>query len=458
MQSSPLRAGNSPRWTPAEMLALVVWIATLILNGTYLRHRVPGDTSIDWVIASRLVAAMGGILLGGYMIMTRVKRVGTGGRIVMAYVGIAFISAILSQYSRVALGYWLQLAGLGFVTVGLVSCQTSVSALVRIETLYTIVLTILVLKDAITGYLSPELQADIATHVGYTRLGAGLISPNALGLSAAIVCWLSFRSKGGYRSVVLWLIRIALVVIVLLTRSRIALISLILAGLIRLCFYSSPSRKKTTALRAGIILSVLAIGCMILFLMVTEFTPVVALLSLFNRGEDAATIASATGRTAIWSVVIRSTIFSVRGLSIGHGYGTSPIPLEGLEDILHFPPPHTHNTLLEFLLTMGVPGAALFFAFCFYGARWVRVLRMSDRTDPSYGLALRATVVLVMVFISSMGEVYVATKINPVLIVMLLYITMQGQVRNILKHDDDEISEQSSLAVPNGSVATERRL
>jgi len=197
---------------------------------------------------------------------------------------------------------------------------------------------------------------------------------------------------------------------------------------------------------------------MILFLMVTEFTPVVALLSLFNRGEDAATIASATGRTAIWSVVIRSTIFSVRGLSIGHGYGTSPIPLEGLEDILHFPPPHTHNTLLEFLLTMGVPGAALFFAFCFYGARWVRVLRMSDRTDPSYGLALRATVVLVMVFISSMGEVYVATKINPVLIVMLLYITMQGQVRNILKHDDDEISEQSSLAVPNGSVATERRL
>ena len=433
----PRRPVEERRVAFVMKLAFVVWSFTMLLNGTYVRTRSSASfEAIDWLVIARLMVAGAGVVLGSYLISKRRFRLGTGSKIVIAYVLTALVSTLFSDYIRQSVGYWALLVGAGLLTVGLVSQQTSASGLSRIETLYFVVLAFCVLKDATLSVCAPELREAMIVQSVPPRLGTGLVPPNRLSIMAALAFWTSFKFNGGRAALLLWLLRLLMVAVVITTRSRVPLIALVAAGMVWFWIEHRTANIKEVAARCGLLFLVSSILLALALLIACEFGPLMSILGIVNRGEDVTTTMSLTGRTDIWALVLSEIASHPVTAVVGHGYGASIILLRDIATrSLHFIPRHTHNTFFEFLLTMGVPGLVLCCTIFLYGFRWFRVLHANSAEDTIYRLARNGVSVFTMILLISMTEVYIAEKINFVLMAMLMYLAILGHVEMLKRNE-----------------------
>jgi O-antigen ligase len=425
---TPTRRRDSARpFSALSLIPVLVWAAILILNGTYLRQRdAIAAVSMDWLVATRLLAAGLGVLMGAYLLAKKPHRLGTGSKLIIGYVLLAFASALFSDYFRVSAAYWFSFAGASLLTVGIASNLRSMREISRIETWYLVIVGACILKDAVISYTSPELHA---SHSGgsATRLGTGVVSPTTLACTSAIIFWMLFKIDGGRANLLVWALRFVYLAIMAMTRSRMAMIGCLAGAFAWAYMLSGASHPKGTAVRAAIGSLIPASALLILLLFAFEFGPLINAVTAFNRGDDINSVTSITGRTEIWPVVVDNIANSIRTATVGHGFGVSGALLHEVADKLRFIPHHSHNTLLEFLLTMGIPGGILFFLMVVYGFRWFRVFRESMPGEVIHKTAAVGVVIHIMILINSITETYIVRRVNLVQMVMVMYMALLGQ-------------------------------
>jgi O-antigen ligase len=432
----PHRVIEERRLALVVKFAMLVWVITMVINGSFIRPRSSASSHVvDWLIIFRLITAVVGSGLGLYLIAKRRLRLGTGSKLVFAYILIALFSSMFSEHIRQSIGYSALLAGAGLLTVGLVSCQTQIAGLSQLETVFYAVLSFCVFKDAWLAMFAPELRDALIEISVPARLGTGLVPPNRLSIMAAIACWMSCKFRGGRGQLLLWILRIILVMVVLTTRSRVSLMTLMAGGMVWFWVKNSGSQRKGIAARCAATFVTVSLLLTLLLLFTCQYDPLMSLLDVVNRGEDVSETMSLTGRTDIWALVIQKLASDPLTAIVGHGYGISILIMRDLASALHFIPRHTHNTFFEFLLTMGMPGAILCISFFLYAFKWPRVYRESRAGEANSGLATNAMIVMVIIFLNSATETYIARQVNFVLMVLLLYTAILGQVESIKRHD-----------------------
>lgn len=170
--------------------------------------------------------------------------------------------------------------------------------------------------------------------------GIGFIA--ALGAAMAILYWRSLDLFG--RSVALALIPSALACLVL-SNNRSSMIALAAALWVGYVFRKNAGPKIMLTVTLGMV----ALAALIFF-----SDEIFALLSRSGRAEE---ITSATGRTAIWSVVLE--MWTQRPFT-GYGY-TSALAILPLDPRLFHVAAHAHNMYLELLFAGGIALLALFF-------------------------------------------------------------------------------------------------
>ncbi|MBT3192211.1 MAG: O-antigen ligase family protein [Verrucomicrobia bacterium] len=422
----------------AMKLAMVVWSVTMVINGSFIRPRSSASFAVvDWLVILRLICAAAGIALGAYLIAKRRMHLGKGSMLVIAYLVIALLSSLFSEHIRQSIGYSALLIGAGLLTVGLVSCQTKVAGLIQLETLFFAVLCFAVIKDTWLALFAPELRDAMITLTVPARLGTGLVPPNRLSIMGAIAFWISFKFKPKRSVLLLWALRVCLCFVVLGTRSRVSLLALMGGGVVWLWLQYKAAEHRGIAARGGLVALLLSGVILLALLFACDFGPLMSLLEVVNRGEDVATTMSLTGRTDIWALVLRKLASNPLTAIVGHGYGTSILIMRDLAQSLSFIPRHTHNTFFEFLLTMGIPGAILCVSFFLYGFRWNQVYRKSRPGDERSRLANIATIILIIIFLNGMTETYIARQVNFVLMALLTYTAILGQIECIEERDAD---------------------
>ena len=432
----PRRLIEDRRLELVRKFALMVWSATMLLNGTFIRPRASESFVVaDWLVITRVIIGAMGIILGVYLISKRPLRLGTGSKLVITYVLMALASSLFSDHIRQSMGYWVLLGGAGLLTVGLVSQFRSIAELSRIETLYFVVLSFCVLKDAALSLFAPELRSALIEISEPARLGAGIVPSNRLSIMAAIACWVSLKFHGaGPKVLLLWALRFILVMVVVMTRSRVSLITLVVGGMVWFWLKHRASHIKGVAARFGLIFFLFSALFTLLLLLSCEFKPLMSLLDVINRGEDLSKTMSLTGRTDVWALVLRKITSDPLTAIVGDGYGTSALVLRDLAGSLYFTPRHTHNTFFEFLLTMGLPGVILCISIFVYGFKWLRVFGESHEGDTRYLLARNGVIIFTMILLNCMTEVYIAGKVNFILMALLMYLALLGQTDVIKQH------------------------
>jgi O-antigen ligase len=216
--------------------------------------------------------------------------------------------------------------------------------------------------------------------------------------------------------------RILFIAVMLLTRTRVALIGLVLGACARLWY----GRRRADPTRARVLTA--AIPCWIgslALLIVIAWTmgvqPVTAMVEYVNRSEDSATVMTFTGRTDVWGYAIHRIFDGFQSLLLGHGYGVSKLVLNDNNWRADFYAYHAHNTLLEALLGTGLIGAIPFVLLLAYSSTWLfQFTRL--RNSFSLEFTLRAIAVITIILGSTLTESDLVTKIGPVSIVFLFYV------------------------------------
>src|SRR5689334_7564057 len=177
-------------------LAIGLFMAILTLHGTYFRTP-DGDSEppVDWLVIARLVVCILGFAIGLMLVPKGVKW-GIGTKLMTLYIAASGLSAFTSPYPMVVLGYFVLLAGACVLVLGLVYGSRSVGRLEAIERTWLITVSILILKDALTSILFPEMQGDD----DIVRLGMGVTHATTISLYAGLVFWLSFTPTTAHRS------------------------------------------------------------------------------------------------------------------------------------------------------------------------------------------------------------------------------------------------------------------
>ncbi len=221
----------------------------LVLTGSFVRARIGDDVdTADWLIFTQV----GFCVLGGFVGLLLMKRCGAGGfgtRAFIAYMLGVIVSGAFSAYVRFVFGYWLLLAGTGLLLAGLVSSSPSPESLGRLEKLILLTLAAMLLKDTIIDvFLRDVFLQEVVLREDYAgeelhRLGTGMTSANSMAMSAALAFWMSFgrRSKGFAHASWHWLWRGLFIAVILLARSRVALIGILAGSILSPWFAWRPS-------------------------------------------------------------------------------------------------------------------------------------------------------------------------------------------------------------------------
>src|SRR5262249_27373796 len=211
------------------------------------------------------------------------------------------------------------LAGTSMLCIGLISNTPDESSLERIEFVIFATMAVMVLKDAIFSvfFVEPvEFEDEVY------RIGENTTSANALGVLAAMAFCMSFRSPTPSRGAryVRYAWRALFLAVMVLSRSRVALVGCLGGILVRLWLSSRRSTNPRTKLLIAAIPcwigTVLLIGAIAWVLGVQ---PVVAMVDLVNRDEDSATLLSVTGRTEVWPYAVQRIFESLQAVMFGHG-------------------------------------------------------------------------------------------------------------------------------------------
>jgi len=401
------------------LLGLVVWVVIMVLTGTYLRVRdVEQASQLDWLVAARLAACVLGAGIGA-LLLSRGRIWGPGTGSLVAYVLAAACSALFTSHRALVLGYWVLLAGGVILSVGLVAYADE-RQLLHLERTWLATMVVLLIKDALIGLLAPQLQEAYGVE-GPVRLGMGVTHANALGFGASLAFWLSFGSARGTKRILLWSLRLLLVAIVVLSWSRNAMVSLVLAGLVRLWLLQSRHPVEGYHLRWTLAAGMAAVGVLVGLLLSMNVKGVVDAALAFNRTTALGTVTRLSGRTEIWPLALQKIFADPLTLLFGYGFGASRMVLNQGRDVLGFYAANAHNTLLEVALTSGVLGVLAYLAMVVVCARWLFRYSRMERWAP-HGMALRAAVVFTIMMLHSLTESIMGTRLGPGTLLWVLYL------------------------------------
>jgi len=322
----------------------------------------------------------------------------------LAFLVFAFLSAINSSYPSVVFGYCWLLAGTIFASIGLVEDGNSPTrqGLAHIERVWLWVMTALLMKDAIHslflgGTLGPDNTDDVF------RLGMGVIDAVGMGLTASVAFILTFSTTLRKKRLLCFLLRTFYITIILLTRFRGPLVCLGLA-LVSMHVTGNRARKywdgqQWKGLIAG---GAIAAASICALWLQTIFAPI-NLLAFLSRGQTTAELDSLTGQTDIWRLGAQHIFDTASSVITGHGFGVSRLALANQFTTLGYAPSHLHNTFLEMVFDMGVPGGFLYCGVIVISARWLfrhREMCAIYGTD----CARRAVAVTIIILINSITE------------------------------------------------------
>jgi len=389
-------------------VAIFIFIAILVFQGTYFRIR-PSDEihTIDWLVLARLLTCSFGFIIGLVLIPKKVSW-GFSAKIIILYVLATGISAVNSEYSIAVIGYFILLSGATMLMIALVYHAQNVVQLEKIEKVWFITVSVLIIKDAITGLLFPEMQVE----GGVTRLGMGVTHANQLSFLAGLVFWLSFKQGRTKNSMILWILRIFLVFVIILSISRVSFAAFLFAGFFYYFF------KNRDYLKRWIIVSS-CLGFLAFFILSLSLGLgwVDGIVDYTKRGQDKTSLSTFTGRTLVWQQVINKSLESP---ITGHGYGVSKFAIGPLPHSDH-QPTHCHNEILEVYFNTGILGLIPFLVILIYSLKWIFNYSRLRRLF-SIDLILHAICVIIMLFVSSMLEIRISGRLSPAQPLLFFYL------------------------------------
>lgn len=419
MEGNGLRKSTVGR--SLHLFGLLVWVSIIVLTGTYLRVRdIEQAGQVDWLVAARLAACLLGAGIG-IVLLRRGEPGGAGRLAVLAYIGAAACSAFFAPDRMLVLGYWVLLVGGLLLTLGLVASADE-QRLLRLEKTWLVVMVALLVKDALIGILAPQLQEAYGVE-GPVRLGMGVTHANALGFGASLAFWLSFgrgdeRSRGW-----LWLVRLLLLAIVVLSWSRNAMVSLVVAGFLRAWLLQSARPLEGFHVRWFLLGSAATVAVLVALLLAFNVRPVVDAALAFNRTTSLSSVTRLSGRAEIWPVAVQKILSDPLRMIFGHGFGASRLVLNDERQALEFYAANAHNTLLEVALTTGILGVLAFSAVVLLSGRWLVRYRALSTWTPG-GIALRAATTFGIILIHSVTESLWGTRLGPVTMLWVLYLAV----------------------------------
>jgi O-antigen ligase len=375
---------------------------------------------MDWLVAARLLACAIAFIVGIILIPKNVSW-GFGAKSLLVYLLAAGISAIKSPYPVTVVGYFILLLGASVLMIALTYSARNVLQLERIEKIWFLTVTILVIKDAITSLMFPEMEG--TTTRGTFRLGMGVTHAVALSFLAGLVFWLSLKEARPTHPIMVWPIRFFCIFVILLARSRVPIASFLFAGC---CFFLF----KRNDLKRWVIVPA-CIGLLVTFLILNlSFGSPWAdeTVKYLKRGQGITGLKTFTSRTYIWGHVLNKSMDSP---IVGHGFGVSRLTM-GNPPGVSFQPDHCHNEALEVFFDMGLFGLIPFFAMFMYSLRWIKDssrLRRVFSTD----MALHGICVVAMLLASSMFEIRVAARVTPIQPLFFLYLLTLDRERHFLQ-------------------------
>lgn len=404
--SSPNTCSHK-RW---YQFGTVVYVSILVLHGTYFRTRVAADVpTLDWYVVARLAACSIGFILGLRLAPRHIAR-GFGFKVSLCYVLATVASATTSPYRGTVIGYCILLTGAYFLMIGLVYAAEDSSQLQRLEKLWWVTISALIIKDVVTFILLPGLHP--VSESGGSRWGMGVTHANQISMFAAIAFWLSFGGRRAGKPQLVWLIRGFLFLVMMQAVSRVSLTAWLLGGF---CYSFYANRNHIR--RFVLVPTSIALLAFFMLSLSLEFSWSSRVARYATRGQDKEGLSSFTGRTRIWRHVLRKV---PRSPLIGHGYGVSRLtmgPIPGWD----FRPSHCHNEFLEISFNTGLVGLASFLGMLVYSSRWLRRHTMLRRVF-SKDTALHAACVITMLLLASMFEDRIGSKLSPIQPLFFLYL------------------------------------
>jgi O-antigen ligase len=411
-----------------SIVSAAVWVGILVLTGTYFRVRsADAVPETDWLVTAQLlICCLGGVL--GISLIKKQSSLGIGTKVLIGYVISAGLSAIFSPYPKIVVGYWILLAGASLLTIGLTESARTQKALNRIENIWLLIITLLLAKDTVIAIFFQDFS-EIQEGSEPYRLGMGLTHANEMSLLATLAFWVSFKEEGGKRPLVLWITRAFFILVILLTRTRIAIIGFMTVVVVYHWFRYGFKRLHLRIIIFCLFLSGICIGILALSF---ELNWATTAFRFFNRYQDVDTILSFTGRTEIWFYAIKKVFESPISLFFGHGYGISRLVINEEMGGPSFYASHTHNTLIEVILTMGLLGFIPFIIMIALSLRWLTRFRIL-RQEFSTAFTLRAISVMCIILVSFTTEAYLGMKIGPIGIIYLFYFLALDRRKDLIR-------------------------
>lgn len=401
---------NTCKHRTLQKFAIFIFVCILVLHGTYFRTRPSVEVpTVDWLVFARLFVCAIGFIIGIILIPKNVSW-GFGAKSILLYVLAAGISAIRSPYPIIVVGYFILLLGASVLMIALVYTAQNVIHLKKLEKIWFLTVSLLVLKDSIIGLLFPEMASAKA---GPFRLGMGVTHANILSFLAGLLFWLSFKERVVRHPVILWLTRFFYIFVILLAQSRVSIAAFLIAGLFFFLFSTRDYFKRWIIVFGGI-------GTVVAFsLLLLSFglRPATDVVDYMRRGQSKEELASFTGRTYIWPHVYKKAMESP---IIGHGYGVSRLTMGEIPHV-GFEPSHCHNEVLEVFFNTGLFGLIPFFAIFLYSLRWIKNFSRL-RCVFSKTLTLHAVCVVVTLVTSSFFTSNVAGRLSPVQPLFFFYL------------------------------------
>ncbi len=394
---------------------IILWILLILLTGTYFRTR-PGDTvQLDWFVLIQLLVAALSIIVG-LRLVKNFKSLRMASIVLFFYILAALLSAGLSGYPKNVLGYWVLLTGAVLLTISLVYFSKDFNEVKRLEVIFWIFITLILIKDATTSlFLWQEGN-------GLNRLGMGVTHANTLSFLAAIAFWMSFNDKPISMKSILWVLRIFFILIILLSRTRMSMFCFVFGGFCRYWYQAILYDRKNQFFARFLSISVFSIiGVLFLWFFVNQYSWANNTFSWINRGQGIERIETLTGRTYIWQISFYKIIDDLPNLILGHGYGMSRFVLNDPVNGAGFFINHAHNSFLEATLSMGIFSALSLIIIAIYSLKWIIKFRQITEAI-SFEFALRAVTIIPMILVYSMTEPVLAVKVSPIFIIFLFYI------------------------------------
>lgn len=401
--------------------AILILLSMIVLHGTYFRIR-PSEAvpTLDWLVFARLLTCGIAFIVGITLIPKNVSW-GFGGRILSLYVLATALSSFNSPYPILVCGYFVLLLGAGVLMIALVYRAQNIEQLEKIEKVWFITVSVLVIKDTITALVFPEMQP---SWLEISRLGIGVTHANTLSLLAALIFWISFKQKRVNNFVFIWLFRSVLIFVIIKAISRVSIAAFLVGGL---CYFLFKTKDRLNRW----IKVFTVVGFLLSFFLLSLSIGLSwskHVVDYLTRGQDKAGLSTLTGRTPIWQHIINKRLESP---FVGHGYGVTRLTLGPIPNY-DYQPSHSHNEILHVFFETGLIGLILFLVMLIYSLKWLKAFEKLQRTF-STDIAVHAICVLMMLLVTSFTEARLGGSLGPIHPIFFFYLLTLDREKHILK-------------------------